>query len=421
MKNKALNSFYEKLLNDVGIQDGGEGKLSIAKLDGVLSPVTVDGKRLTLPTRENLKSNDGGLIMFHPASEQLMSGPSPVLDALREYIMVRIYCTGIAIARSAMAISLDTSLQKKVRGAGNELMRALTSSDKRMSETLDRVLDNIGLTPDNRMYNIFLVASGSKENPRGLRTSKVSFPILDDANSDDTTEFFNVKMPRKTKDKPCITALLAAILDVDLEKEHLKEYTSTLRQAPYFHSLITAFHDIATHQNKLIDSLSKADKDIKGLEYNLDWTEEFDDFENFVKKVGHAVPLLPGNQGKLIGGSDNEEEEEEKTTGKPKASTKSWRDMRDAISEEPGPEEELHRGREVRANKSTWRDRFAPQDSSSGGTGISFGGRSRDRSRGGFRDMTRDERDDSRGWRSERNYRNNDRPRSWRDISGYRR
>lgn len=416
MKNKALNSFYEKLLNDVGIQDGGEGKLSIAKLNGTLSPVTVDGKRLALPTRENLKSNDDGLIMFHPASEQLMSGPSPVLDALREYIMVRIYCTGIAIARSAMAISLDTALQKKVRGSGNELMRALTSSDKKMSETLDKVLDNIGLTPDNRMYNIFLVASGSKENPRGLRTAKVSFPILDDANSDDTTEFFKVKMPRKTKDKPCITALLAAILDVDLEKEHLKEYTSTLRQAPYFHSLITAFYDIATHQNKLIDSLSKADENIKGLEYNLDWSEEFDDFENFVKKVGHAVPLLPGNQGKLIDGSDNEEEEND--VDKPKASTKSWRDIRDAISEEPDPEEEPHRGREVRASTSSWRDRFAPRESRSG---ISFGSRDRGRTRGGFRDMARDERDDYRGWRSERNYRNNDRPRSWRDMSGRRR
>lgn len=413
MKNKALNSFYEKLLNDVGIKDGGEGKLSVTKLDGVLSPVTVNGKRLTLPTRENLKSNDDGLIMFHPASEQLMSGPSPILDALREYIMVRIYCTGIAIARSAMAISLDTALQKKVRGPGNELMRALTSSDQKMSETLDNVLDNIGLTPDDRMYNIFLVATGSKENPRGLRTSKVSFPILDDANSEDTTVFFNVKMPRKTKDKPCITALLAVILDVDLEGEHLKEYTSTLRQAPYFHSLITAFHDIATHQNKLIESLSKADKSIGELAYTLDWEEEFDDFENFVKKVGHAVPLLPGNQGKTIGNDDGDTEEEDK----PKPSTKSWRDLRDAIEDEPEVEVRSTRDRRESNNRkeTSWRDRFAPQESRR--SGITFGDRDRSR-RGGFRDLGRDEYDHDRSWRSERNYRDNDRPRSWRDMAG---
>lgn len=420
MKNKALNGFYENLLADVGVVDSGEGLLSWVTDGEKTSPITIGGKRLALPLRENLRRDAGELTMFHPASEQLMSGPSPVLDALREYIMLRLATTGSHIAKAAIDVALDNKAQKKARGLGNQMLRDLTSADKKMRETLDKVLDNVGLTPETRMYNIFLVASGSKEKPRGLRTSKVSYPILDDAFDDDPNEFFKVKMPRKTKDKPCITQLLFTILDVkDDESNPIKEYTSELRQAPYFHSLLSAFYDIAKHQNKLIDGLSKAAPDLEGLKYNLNWEEEFEDFENFVKKVGHAVPLLPGNKGKAL--NDDEVEEDEETPRK--ASTSSWRDIRSSI-EEDRDERRREPEPEIKVGKTgSWRDLFKSSQSES--RGVEFG-RGRDRHRGGF-DGYADRHDDEyysrRGGRyDDRDYRRSrprdQSPRGWRDIAG---
>lgn len=417
MKIKALNTFYSNLLEDVGVVDGGEGKLSYHRIDSDDKiAITISGQRLALPSRENLKQG-GPLIMFHPASEQLMSGPSPVLDAFREYIMLRITTTASSIAKAAMTVSQSTALQKKVKGSGNELLRCLTGADAKMESTLDKVLDEVGMTPETRMYNIFLVASGSKENPRGLRTAKVSFPILDDAQSEDETEFFGVKMPRKTKDKASIVCLLYHIFDVDQTvKNPIVEYTSTLHQAPYFHSLLSAFHAIAERQNALIDGLIKAVPALEELKYNLNWLEEFEDFENFVKKVGYAVPLLPGNKGK-----DLEPEQE----GEPrKATTSSWRDLRDSISEE---EEELHdtealsRSQRSSDKKSSWRDLLGDRREEKS-QGISFGDRDRrDRRKGFDRYGEREERSERRSSYRDRQYDSRDRSgsggktSSWRD------
>lgn len=436
MKNKALNTFYENLLEDVGVVDGGSGLLSYHRIDADDKiAITIEGKRLTLPTRENLKLGGQANIMFHPTSEQLMSGPSPVLDALREYIMLRITTAASSIARAAMTASQSTSLQKKCKGKGNELLRPLTGADAKMESTLEKILDKVGMTPETRMYNIFLVASGSKENPRGLRTAKVSFPILDDAHSGDETEFFGIKMPRKTKDKPALSELFYIIFDIDPSKKNpIVEYTSTLHQAPYFHSLLTAFKEIANHQNVLIDGLSKAVPNLKDLKYKLDWIEEYEDFENFVKKVGYAVPLLPGNKGKSLEPEDDETEEEEEDTVQRKTKS-SWKDLRDSIvEEEPHEEQPRERtrtpSRNTTAKKSTWRELLAgsdrdDRDDRDSRRGVRFGDKERSRGRrGGFdgfgdRD-DRDDRDSRRGSYRDRQYDTRPARRgssgSWRDL-----
>lgn len=420
MKNKALNAFYEKLLTDVGIVDGGDGLLSYIREDNDKVAITLEGRRLALPTRDNLKLPSGDVTIFHPASEQLMSGPSPVLDALREYIMLRLSTAARHLTMDAMSVAKDTALQKKVRGSANKLLSSLTEADAKMVDTLDKVLDNVGMSPENRMYNIFLVSAGSKATPRGLRTAKVSFPMMDDAYSGDNTTFFGVKMPRKTRDKPAIVGMFDTLLgtEEDAENENIFEYTSELRQAPYFHSLLLAFKGIAEHQNELIEGLEKAAPGLKAYKYNLDWLEELEDFENFVKKVGHAAPLLPGNQGTKVAKDDDDEDTEEEV----KAKGTSWRDLRDAISED---DEEDYRGRRGRRDDddvepvSGWRARLKPsreRERDSGG--ISFGRDSRRSRRGGFDEMAEPRRD-SRDRDYDRRGRRSGSAQSWRDIRGY--
>lgn len=416
MKNKVLNGFYENLLLDIGIVDvNKDGLLSYMRGENDSVNLTLEGKRLALPTRDNLKSGGDNLIMFHPASEQLMSGPSPVLDALREYIMLRLSNTSQAIVGAAMAIAEDPKLQKKVKGAGNELMRPLTTVDDKLKDTLDKVFDNTGMGPENRIYNIFLQASGSKENPRGLRTSKVSHPIMDDAFNDDPTTFFGVKMPRKTRDKPAIVGVLSVLLDITETEGQIKEYTSTVRQAPYFHSLLTAFMEIAQHQNRYLKSLKSAQPALKDLEYNLGWKDEFEDFENFVKLVGHSAPLLPGNAGKKLVEDDDESEEDVdvKPTGR------SWKDIRDQLPEdEPVAEPTRERSRKPTASASGWKSLLKASREEDAREGISFG-RDRGRNRrGGFDRLGDRDRDYDRRDRRGRDYgRQPDyKARSWRDI-----
>lgn len=421
MKNKALNAFYTNLLKDVGVLDvNKDGLLSYVRgdADDYVS-VTLNGKRLALPTRENLKVTDNSLTIFHPASEQLMSGPSPVLETLREYMMMRLATSAQGLAAATLAVASDVKLQKKVKGAGNELLKPLATADEKMQDTLDKVFEEVGMGPTNRIYNIFLVASGSKNNPRALRTAKVSYPIMDDAFNDDPTEFFGVKMPRKTRDKPAIVGLLSTILGiVDEDPNQVDEYSSELRQAPYFHSLLIAFHEIAKKQNRYIKSLKVAVPHLSELEYELEWEEEFNDFENFVKKVGHSAPLLPGNDGKPLSGDEDDSEDEDESVKS--TSRTSWKDIRDTLPEEREDYTERRSSRVKPKATTGWKAllQASDEDDDRRARGISFGDRSSRRKRNAFSDLGRDDRDD-RDYRRgrDRSYRDRDdrKVRNWRD------
>lgn len=368
MKITALSNFYEKLLQDVGLVAKSDGKLSyLVGNTGTEKPVTVDGKRLTLPNRDVLKSLDHEhSIIFHPASEQLMCGPSPILEQLRQYITLRLTTTGVEIARAIAATAVDQSLHKKVGSKAKDIMVAMAVADDKTLHVLGQVLDKVGLSQDTRMYNLFMMASGTKSEPKGIRTTVVSFPIMDTAYDGDVDMFFGVKMLRKTKDKPSLLPLFEYLLDVKEPTEGVelkKEFTTLHTSAPYLNTLLSAFRSIAEHQNELIATFSKAFPALKGLEYNLDWTEEHDDFQEFVKKVGHSVILLPGNSGKVNKLDEPDAEVTVKVDADPKV--KSWKDIRDskALAEEEEVSIQIETGPKRRVAEvpdtvtaSTWRD-----------------------------------------------------------------
>ena len=389
MKIKALCNFYTKVLTEVGVVDGGSGKLSYVRGE-VLAPVTLGTKRLCLPTRENLKELDLDTnLVFHPASEQIISGPSPVLNALRDYITVRLSTTAIAISHGILELATDPSRQAKLPSGAMDIMKSMSNVDAKTITVLESVLDKVGDSLDTRVYNLFLKNRGSKADPKGLRTTTVSFPIMDSAYDGDPEKFFGVKMPRKTRDKPAIVALLEYVLDYESGKEnYIKEFTTSEPQAPYLHTLLMCFKEIAEHQNKIINVFKKHIPDIQSLAYNLDWIEEFEDFGNFVDKVGLAVPLLPGNSGKS---NKTEEEESEKDDTK----SVSWSDIKDDITDEPIDINIPVDRQPNQSGKKDWRKLLSGDSDRKRDEGLTFG-RARERERGrqsGFGSLGSEERE----------------------------
>lgn len=387
MKIKALCNFYTKVLTEVGVVDGGSGKLSYVRGD-VLAPVTLGGKRLCLPTRENLKELDMDTnLVFHPTSEQIISGPSPVLNELRNYITVRLTTTAMSISKGIVELAADPKRQAKLPSAAMDIMKNMSNADAKVSTVLDSVFEKVSDSLDTRIYNLFLKNRGSKADPKGLRTTTVSFPIMDTAYDGDPEKFFGVKMPRKTRDKPAIVALLEYVLDYEAgEENYIKEYTTSEPQAPYLHTLLMCFKDIAEHQNKIIKVFKKHIPELQELMYNLDWIEEFDDFSNFVDKVGLAVPLLPGNLGKTNKAEEEESEEDD-------TKSISWTDIKDDISDEPVIVNLPVDRQSSSSGKKDWRSLLSGDRDRKRDEGLTFG-RTRERSRqSGFDTLGSEERE----------------------------
>jgi hypothetical protein len=294
-KQEVVLEFSANVLKDVGVLDvSGEGFLSYLAGD-IPKPVTIGPKRLCLPTRSILEDGTWERrIAFAPLAEQISQGPSPVLNAFKEYVQLRLKETFKAVILSLMELAIDQKRHKGLKADAAKFLQLLVEADQKTHDTLVRVLNAVATAPEKRLVSLFLKNGG--ENG-ALRSCVVSFPIMDDAPAEDTTTFFGVKMARKTKDKHLIVNLLDYVLG---NEEERKGYTksSSDGEAPYFHSLLLSFHAMATHLNKLIDRHKASCSDLAGLRFNLDWTEQLVDFTNFAATHGRAIPVLPGNRGK---------------------------------------------------------------------------------------------------------------------------
>lgn len=294
-KLETLVKFEADVLRDVGVFDAtGEGLLSYMA-DDIPKPVVIANKRLCLTTREILSAGQwDNRMAFSPLSEQISQGPSPVLNAFKEYVQLRLKETFKAVALGLMELAIDTKRHKGLKADAAKFLTQVVEADQKTYDTLVRVLNAVAAAPEKRLVSLFLKNGG--ENG-ALRSCVVSFPIMDDAKEEDTTTFFGVKMARKTKDKHLIVALLEYVLGGEEERKSFTKSSSD-GEAPYFHSLLLSFHAMAARLNKLIDTHKAGISQLADVRFELAWTEQLVDFTNFAATHSRAVPALPGNRGK---------------------------------------------------------------------------------------------------------------------------
>lgn len=294
-KQEAVLEFSANVLKDVGVFDAsGEGFLSYLAGD-LPKPVTIGPKRLCLPVRAILDDGQWDQrIAFAPLAEQISQGPSPVLNAFKEFVQLRLKETFKAVILSLMELAIDQKRHKGLKADAAKFLQLLVEADQKTMDTLVRVLNAVGTAPEKRLVSLFLKNGGEGG---ALRSCVVSFPIMEDAPAEDTTTFFGVKMARKTKDKHLIVNLLEYVLGNEEERKAFTK-SSNDGEAPYFHSLLLSFHAMASHLNKLIDRHKAACSHLDGLRFELAWTEQLVDFTNFAQTHGRVIPVLPGNRGK---------------------------------------------------------------------------------------------------------------------------
>lgn len=402
-KLETLVKFEADVLRDVGVFDAtGEGLLSYMA-DDIPKPVVIANKRLCLTTREILSAGQwDNRIGFSPLSEQISQGPSPVLNAFKEYVQLRLKETFKAVALGLMELAIDTKRHKGLKADAAKFLTQVVEADQKTYDTLVRVLNAVAAAPEKRLVSLFLKNGGEHG---ALRSCVVSFPIMDDAAEEDTTTFFGVKMARKTKDKHLIVALLEYVLGGEEERKSFTKSSSD-GEAPYFHSLLLSFHAMAARLNKLIDTHKAGVPQLADVRFELAWTEQLIDFTNFAATHSRAVPALPGNRGKerdeaAMRDDPYEQTGEDVGLGETRRDD---RDLRDRLlnrrEERDGGRDRRDEDRRGRRDERDERDEISVDLASGGGSSLADVLRSRreeddrDRDRGRYnpRDRDRNER-----------------------------
>lgn len=299
-----LHDFNPRVLNAIGIVDEtGKGHLSRVLGEDRTVPFMIGEKRVVLPTSEHLRTDDSGVLIYHPLSENITRGESDMIKSMRDQIMFRLTVIAVQLISELGRVAATDSEHSRLGKDASKYLKQVSGMDARSYEFLKKIILRIGPEPEKRLISISL-RKGNKDGV--LRAAKFKFPVLDQLLTDEH-ELLGVKYPSK-KARQNLIALFEIVLgDEDTRAGY--DYGSKNMAAPYFHALMMGFNAIATHLNGVIKTHKKllghaVDADGKetgrwladDLMIDTSWVEGMDD----LAEMRRIVPPQEGNEGCII-------------------------------------------------------------------------------------------------------------------------
>ena len=286
-----LTEIYRQILKALHITAGPEGLLSYEAIDSV-EPIIIkdDGKnkRLVLPTRDVLDNCDwDNYIAFHPLSEHLNRGVSPVMNTLVKTATLRLTEVLSSLLEQLVELAADKSRHASMGPKAQKILSVLKTADKQMLENMRSLLKKIDLSPQRRVVSIFLKRRGVYKGIT-TRVCVVNFPLYD-ALTDPDRKVWGVQL--RVKDSEAFEALFEYLLP-DLDNPETYSAPSESKSAPYFESFLDAYEKVATQLNNVINVNRKELKLVDKLKTDL-WGNITDDLLTYRSEI----PPLEGNKG----------------------------------------------------------------------------------------------------------------------------
>lgn len=286
-------SFYESVLGALNIRPSAEGLLSLY-VDDTEIPAMIEDRRLVLPTRDVLRAgNWDGLIAFHPMSENLLRGESPVIRMLKRTANLRMSSIMTDLLIQFAKLGVDSSRHKTIPPKAADVLSAMPGIDEKFVEKLEKILSKQQPNGANRLVSIYLKRGGTFHGQKAARVAVVDFPILEPLEREEDM-IFGVSV--RKKDRVILDALMKYILP-DCDDRETYSAPSQSMSAPYFDALMRAFGNVAYRLNTVVKlhwkMLEQHHGDPNGLLVDLDWMDSFKDLSVF----DGQIPALSGNEG----------------------------------------------------------------------------------------------------------------------------
>jgi len=299
---KKLEKHYRSVLSDCGnlVEDNGTvltmlenvntGKLKPRKVRVARS--TDQGEKgwrslpLVIPTSGLLAEEDQSkMVFFHPACEELLRGQSEVLNAMVKMVSERLFLSSTSLIAAIISNANETDLPQS---AAEVIAQVPIVSDKTVSDHAKFMSGITGFASPRPAVRIKFKRNGNDDGKTYTHKCTIDFPPM-------LNDFYGRKLTKAAK---------AAILKAYELVCGTGEYTAYSEggQAPYYRTLLTAYHEAMTR----INTVSKALKHIGHpvlCEFNGKWLKELAKLGTWYKS--ELFIQLEGNRG--LGGSQTEE------------------------------------------------------------------------------------------------------------------
>lgn len=299
-----------------------EGQLSLVR-GPVKKPVLVNGKRLVLPTDEQLNRPGGDTIVFHPLYEFIPRGESEVVAEFRMDLTWRFHFSFLAFANELLTLAASQQTNSLLTPEQSEFLSFVPDADEQMLETFGELVNAMPEGQNQKAFcSIFLRKGGVLHGKSYHRAAIVNFPLYKqliedgevreaemqarkarseeqkkkDKSPPPVNETYGVAM--RGKDREAYIKLFEYMLP-DIGMEHAYSIGSNSKISPMISALMHAATLLSTPLNNLVElfdsRLSENAKTILRVEDA--WMPVFENLAPWQVEI-RKIPAQEGNGGK---------------------------------------------------------------------------------------------------------------------------
>lgn len=282
-----LLELYSSLLLTAGLQVSKSGTVSLINTDGESQPALVGGKRLVVPTKQQLTSDDWkARVSFHPLAENILKGETEVASYYRQALINRLNLVFYAHCLNLLRIAASPAEHKKLKLSQTAYLTGVIDADEKTLESFKKVATRI-FNEDNS-DNLFVYETvkrnGKVAGKSYPRVGIVLFPFYDLLQKAENNTVMGVKL--RVKDMNVYRFLCEYIMP-DLDKPSEVFYTgSDSRVAPHFTALMNSAYKVIDRLNTITETFHEVDSDDYNYLYiRTDWAEHMQDLSDLVPQI----------------------------------------------------------------------------------------------------------------------------------------
>lgn len=291
-----LIELYTAILAAANLVVTEDGYISRRIMDET-DPWIVDGKRGVLPTREHLMNPDKeNRILFHVLRENIMRGPSEVLESFRTVLNTRLQVSIGLLGVELLSIAASPAEHAKLTPDQSEFLSMVKEADEQTVKNFTKLMGEMPPDQTARCFvSIFIKRAASLEGHTFKRGGIVNFPWFTDLQTAEK-ELYGVKL--RTKDTRSFIKLMEYIFP-NLGEKNSYSRGSDSDVAPTTDALMKALAAVASRINDILDLFGDKIGTADIIRIPADWAEAFDDLESFLPEI-RSIPMQLGNEGKAL-------------------------------------------------------------------------------------------------------------------------
>jgi len=259
-----------------------------------LTPFVLEGKRLVLPTQEQLRNSGmSNVMVFHPLNENPTKGEAPVLARLRRAMSVRINWAIFRLMLEALRLATSYKEHEKLNPEQSEILSVLKNArTETMVAFVTMAQTAMADSYSDAFVKFYLRRGGNIRGKTYSRSCMVSFPFYNELKKGEKN-CFKIDLPQADRD--VIISLLEFIFP-NIKDDEGYSRGSDSDVAPFTQAMYFGAGSVIGDINDCIERYRDFIRIADLMLIEANWGDEMNDLGSYIRDI-RGVPQQMGSDG----------------------------------------------------------------------------------------------------------------------------